>query len=84
MEKDNQQVPTRWHRKWNFSDTNFKAVVIKMLVKAITNTPEMQVKIKSICKETEYIKKNQMKILGLENTIEILKLHLIYSIAEWR
>ena len=42
----------------------------------------MQVKIKSICKEIEYIKKNQIEILGLKNKIEILKPHLIHSVAE--
>lgn len=34
-----------------YADTEFKAVMIKMLERTITSTPEMQVKIKSIYKD---------------------------------
>ena len=56
------------------SDKDFKAAIIKMLQKAITDTLETKGKRESLGK-AEDIKKNQMEILEFKNTItEISKL----------
>lgn len=52
-----------------------------MLERAITNTLEMQVK--SIFKEMELLKKQEMETLRLKNKTELLEHHLIYSVTEW-
>ena len=56
------------------SDEDFKVAIIKILPQAIANTIERNQTIESLSKEIEDIKKNQMEILRLKNTItKILK-----------
>lgn len=50
----------------HLSNKNFKAIIIKMLPQEIMNTLEIHGKMKSPSKETEYTKKNQIKILELK------------------
>ena len=49
-------------------DKDFKAVTIKMLQQAITNTPKTDEKIECLSKEID-TKENQMDILEVENII---------------
>ena len=51
------------------SDNDSKSALIKMFQQAITNTLKINENIESLSKEIEDMKKNQMEILELKNTI---------------
>lgn len=48
--------------KLELSDKDFKATIMNMLQKAVMNMLEMHLKIESLGKETEDIKRNQVEI----------------------
>lgn len=56
-----------------FSDTYLKAVIIKMLQWMIMNMLKNHETIESLSKELRDVKKNQMEILELKNTVTIKK-----------
>lgn len=59
-----------------FSDRDFKAAIIMMLHKIKVKTFEMSGKI-VLSRHTESMKKNQMEILDLKNTVSEIK-NLLY------
>ena len=59
---------TKRNQMLELSDKDFKTAILKMLQQSIMNSLE---KIENLSKETEVIKKSQMEIIELKNTITI-------------
>lgn len=64
--KNTKEVNIRMVQMFEFSDQNFKAVIIKLLQGAITNILQTNGKIGSFSKEIKYFKK-QTEILKLND-----------------
>lgn len=59
--KKSKDSNTKMTEKLELSNKDFKATVMKMLQKAVMNMLEMNLKIESLSKETEDIKRNKWK-----------------------
>lgn len=51
------------------SDKNFKIIIIKMLQQAVTDSHETNDNIENLIKEMQGIKKKQIEITELKNTV---------------
>lgn len=58
----------------DLSDKDFKAVIITILPQSITHLLKTNEKIENLINKIEVIKKNQMEILELKNTINEKKM----------